>query len=75
MQTNKDAYLLWKDNEVTRLFLKEMREGLQSHVVNHGFGKTIEEIGMNALIRKAKIEILEKVLEWKPEEVEDDSNQ
>mgnify|MGYP000046219693 FL=1 len=74
MPLNKDAYLLWKDNEVTRSFLNEMREGLQSHVENHGFGKNLEEIGMNALIRKAKIEILEKVLEWKPEEVEDDSN-
>ena len=71
---NKDAYLLWKDNEVTRSFLNDMRNGLKSHVENHGMGKTIEEIGMNALIRKAKIEILEKVLEWKPEEAEDDSN-
>ena len=70
---NKDSYLLWKDNEVTRSFLNEMRNGLKSHVENHGFGKTIEEIGMNALIRKAKIEILDKVLEWKPEEVEDES--
>ncbi len=74
MPLNKDAYLLWKDNEVTRSFLNEMREGLKSHVENHGFGKNLEEIGMNALIRKAKIEILEKVLEWKPEEVEDDGN-
>ena len=72
MPLNKDAYLLWKDNEVTRSFLNEMREGLKSHIKNHGFGKTIEEIGMNALIRKAKIEILEKVLEWKPEEVSDE---
>ena len=71
---NKDAYLLWKDNEVTRSFLNEMREGLKSHIESHGMGKSIEEIGMNALIRKAKIEILEKVLEWKPEEVEDDGN-
>lgn len=70
---NKDSYLLWKDNEVTRSFLNEMRKGLKSHVENHGFGKNLEEIGMNALIRKAKIEILEKVLEWKPEEVEDES--
>ena len=69
----KDAYLLWKDNEVTRSFLNEMREGLKSHIENHGFGKTVEEIGINALIRKAKIEILEKVLEWKPEEIEDES--
>ena len=75
MPLSKDAYLLWKDNEVTRLFLKEMGDGLGDHIKNRGFGKTIEEIGMNALIRKAKIEILEKVLEWKPEEVEDDSNQ
>ena len=74
MPLNKDAYLLWKDNEVTRSFLNEMRNGLKSHVENRGFGKTIEEIGMSALIRKAKIEILEKVLEWKPEEAEDDSN-
>lgn len=74
MPLNKDAYLLWKDNEVTRSFLNEMREGLKSHIESHGFGKTIEEIGMNALIRKAKIEILEKVLEWKPEEVEDEQS-
>lgn len=74
MPLNRDAYALWKDNEVTRLFLKEMREGLDGHIENRGFGLTIEQIGMNALIRKAKIEILDKVLEWKPEEAEDDSN-
>ena len=72
MPLNKDAYLLWKDNEVTRSFLNEMRAGLKSHVENHGFGKTIEELGMNALIRKAKIEMIEKVLEWQPDEADAD---
>jgi hypothetical protein len=71
---HKDAYLLWKDNEVTKAFMREMKDGLNDHVNNLVWGTSIEEIGMNALIRKAKIEVIERVLEWKPEEVNDDSN-
>ena len=71
---NKDAYLLWKDNEVTKAFLREIQEGLDDQLKSLGFGKTIEEIAKAAIIRKAKIEVLTKVVEWKPEEVEDDSN-
>lgn len=70
---HKDAYLLWKDNEVTRAFMREIKEGLDDQVKNLIWGDSIEKVGMNALIRKAKIEVLESVLEWKPEEVNDES--
>lgn len=71
---HKDAYLIWKENEVTKAFMREIQKGLDDQLINKVWGDSIEKIGMNALIRKAKIEILEKVLEWKPEEVNDDSN-
>lgn len=71
---HKDAYLIWKENEVTKAFMREIQKGLDDQLTNKVWGDSIEKIGMNALIRKAKIEELEKVLEWKPEEVNDDSN-
>ena len=71
---NKEAYLLWKDNEVTRQFLKEIQEGMADHVKDKCYGATVEKAGMNAIIRKAKIEVFEKVLEWKPQEAEDEQD-
>lgn len=71
---HKDAYLIWKENEVTKAFMREIQKGLDDQLINKVWGDSIEKIGMNALIRKAKIEELEKVLEWKPEEVNDGSN-
>ena len=71
---HKDAYLIWKENEVTKAFMREIQKGLDDQLTNKVWGDSIEKIGMNALIRKAKIEELEKVLEWKPEEVNDGSN-
>ena len=71
---HKDAYLIWKENEVTKAFMREMQEGLDSQYKLHVYGSTIEQLGLNAAIRRAKIQELEKVLEWKPEEVNDDSN-
>ena len=74
MPLNKDAYLLWKDNEVTKAFMREMKEGLQSFKDEELAGTTIEVLGMNALIRRAGMRTLEKVIKWKPDEAEDDSN-
>ena len=71
---NKEAYLLWKDNEVTRQFLKEIQEGMADHVKDKCYGATVEKAGMNAIIRKAKIEVFELVLEWKPQEAEDEQD-
>lgn len=71
---NKEAYLLWKENVVTKKFFKEMQDGLDDQYKNQVFGSTLEQLGLNAAIRKAKIQELTKVLEWKPQEAEDDSN-
>jgi len=71
---HKDAYLIWKENEVTKAFMREMQEGLNSYFSDNGIGNTLEELGLNAAIRRAKIQELEKVLKWKPEEVNDGSN-
>lgn len=71
---NKDAYLLWRENEVTKQFFKEIQAGLDDQTKNEIFGTTLESLGINAAIRKAKMQELTKVLEWKPKEAEDDSN-
>lgn len=71
---NKDAYLLWRENEVTKQFLKEIQSGFDDQANNEIFGTTLEVLGLNAAIRKAKMQELKKVLEWKPKEAEDDSN-
>ena len=70
---NRESYLLWKDNAVTKAFMREMKEGLDSHINNEVWGKTVEEIGINAIIRKAKIQELQKVINWKIEDEENES--
>lgn len=71
---NKDAFILWQQNEVTQAFMKQVKESLKDLTEDEIQGATIEALGIGALTRKASMRTLEKVLKWKPEEVENDSN-
>ena len=68
---NKDAFLLWQQNEVTQIFMREVKERLKSLTEDEISGTTIEALGIGALTRKASMRTLEKVLKWKPEGVDD----
>jgi len=68
---NKDAFLLWQQNEVTQMFMREVKERLKSLTEDEISGTTIEALGIGALTRKASMRTLEKVLKWKPEGVDD----
>lgn len=72
---NKDAFLLWQQNEVTQMFMREVKESLKSLTDDEISGTTIEALGLGALTRKAGMRTLEKILKWKPEGVENDSNE
>jgi len=72
---NKDAFILWQQNEVTQMFMREVKESLKSLTDDEISGTTIEALGIGALTRKASMRTLEKVLKWKPEGVENDSNE
>jgi len=71
---NKDAFILWQQNEVTQAFMREVKDSLKSLTDDEIQGATIEELAIGALTRKASMRTLEKVLKWKPEGVENDSN-
>jgi len=71
---NKDAFILWQQNEVTQAFMKQVKESLKDLTEDEIQGSTIEALGIGAVTRKASMRTLEKVLKWKPEGVDDDSN-
>jgi len=70
---NKDAFMLWQQNEVTRAFMREVKESLKSLTDDEISGTTIEALGIGAITRKASMRTLEKVLKWKPEGVDDNA--
>ena len=71
---NKDAFLLWQQNEVTQMFIREVKESLKSLTDDEIIGTTIEALGIGVLTIKDSMRTLEKVLKWKPEGVENDGN-
>jgi len=70
---NKDAFILWQQNEVTQAFMKQVKESLKDLTEDEIQGSTIEALGIGAVTRKASMRTLEKVLKWKPEGVDDDA--
>ena len=71
---NKDAFILWQQNEVTQAFMRTLKNSIKDLTEDEIQGATIEALGIGAITRKASMRTLEKVLKWKPKGVEDDSN-
>jgi hypothetical protein len=67
----KDAFLLWQQNEVTQMFMRELKESLKFTAEDEIAGATIESLAIGAITRKANMRTLEKVLKWKPEGVDE----
>jgi len=68
---NKDAFILWQQNEVTQAFMRQVKDSLKDLTEDEIQGSTIEALGIGAITRKASMRTLEKVLKWKPEGVDE----
>lgn len=59
----RDAYDMWRDNEVTRRFVADMTEWLMGYYM-------LDVVGDDVLVKAAKrssaIEVLEEVIDWQP---------
>lgn len=62
---SRDAYMAWKDNEVTKAFMAEIAEDLKdvTEMQIHG---TAEKIVMQSHERNAMMDVYSSVINWKP---------
>lgn len=67
----KDSYEMWLDNEVTKAFFDAIKEDLESLKGSRIFGST-ENMIMMAHERNANMDMLEQILDWKPENLIED---
>ncbi len=67
LHVDKDMYNLWKENEVTRMFLLEMEKKYLDVTLSTSPGGSIESIAIFEICRKSESETLEDVLSWEPE--------
>jgi hypothetical protein len=66
-----DAYEMWKDNEVTQLFLSDIKEQLDE-VTKASISGSFDKIVEKAIVRNAEMFVLDRVFNWKPKELETD---
>lgn len=69
MNNIKAAYESWLENEMTQKFLDEIENSIEDLQMQTRTGLTIEQIGMNEIVRTTNIETLYKVKTWKPQEL------
>lgn len=70
INVTKDAYELWLQNDVTRMFRLQMEceyLDLTLRTINKFGSSTMEQIAMAELVRSANVECLESVLDWSPD--------
>jgi len=73
LQISPDAYMMWKDNIVTKRFMLEAELELLSRQSDLNFTlSSMETIAIQGIIRIASCERLEDVLMWKPQELQAD---
>lgn len=63
----KDAYELWLQNDVTRMFRLQMEQEYLDVTRQTIFETTIERIAMAEITRSANATALESVLDWSPD--------
>ena len=66
----KNDYEIWKEDGVTKRFMAEMEINLRDTEKERIFGMTELEIVKAAYMRNQALTIFESILEWKPEEIE-----
>lgn len=64
-----DAYQMWKQNEVTQMFMSELREHLRELESQRFEGPTLDAIGLNEVKRSGMIREVKRALEWEPKDL------
>lgn len=67
ISVTKDAYDLWLQNDVTRMFRLMMEREYLEVTQQTLIGSTIEQIAINEITRSANATALQSVLEWTPD--------
>lgn len=67
INVTKDAYELWLQNDVTRMFRLQMEQEYLDVTRQTIFEPTIERIAMAEITRSANATALESVLDWSPD--------
>lgn len=67
INVTKDAYELWLQNDVTRMFRLQMEQEYLEVTRQTTFESTIERIAMAEITRSANATALESVLNWSPD--------
>lgn len=70
LQISPDAYMMWKDNIVTKRFLAEAELELLDRRADVPHGTTCEAIALAHVKNSSACEQLEVVLAWKPDELQ-----
>lgn len=73
MTVTRDEYQSWMDNDVTKRFLSEIGQELDRATKEQIYGSP-EEIIARSHARNEAMDILTNVLEWKPEELEENDD-
>lgn len=61
----RDAYDMWRDNEVTKRFMADMTEWLMGYYMLDIVGHP-DDVVAKAAKRSEAIEVLEEVIAWQP---------
>jgi len=69
MNIRRDSYNAWLHNDVTKRFLHDIMLSLKDTTESKIYGKTSDEIIKLAHERNAKMQALEYVLKWTPNEL------
>ena len=72
LQISPDAYMMWKDNIVTKRFMLEAELELLDRRADVPHGTTCEDIALAHVKNSSACEQLENVLMWKPQELQTD---
>jgi len=67
INVTKDAYELWLQNDVTRMFRLQMEQEYLDITRQTTRESTIERIAMAEITRSANATALESVLDWSPD--------
>lgn len=67
INVTKDAYELWLQNDVTRMFRLQLEQEYLDVTRQTTCEATIERIAMAEITRSANATVLESVLDWSPD--------
>lgn len=70
INVTKDMFDLWKQNDVTRMFLLDLEGLFLETQAQPSYGQTIEQIAIQEIKRSTRADVIEEILEWNPTDSE-----